>query len=98
VLDELAAVVLGWDDSSREGAALHGGEASERTLVGIPTPRGLVVMLGALGWQCRFLPNLAPSTPEWAGLDDYRAGRRHLVLAWPKGQPDPLPEGELGHG
>lgn len=94
VLDELAAIVLGWDDSSREGAALpeSGSASSTRTLVGIPTPRGLAVMLGALGWRCRFLPNLAPSTPEWAGLGDYRAGRRHLVLAWPEGRPDPLDE------
>lgn len=90
VLDELAAVVLGWDDSSLEGAALQDGEHSQRTLVGIPTPRGLVTMLGALGWSCRFLPNLAPSTPEWEGLGDYRAGRRHLVLAWQDGRPDPL--------
>jgi hypothetical protein len=90
VLDELAAVVLGWDDTSREGAALQEGGESTRTLVGIPTPRGLTVMLSALGWRCRFLPNLTPSTPEWAGLGDYRAGRRHLVLAWPEGQLDPL--------
>lgn len=92
VLDELAAMVLGWDDSSREGAALSAGE-SMRTLVGIPTPRGLAVMLDALGWRCRFLPNLAPRTSAWAGLADYRAGRRHLVLAWPASRPDPLAEG-----
>jgi hypothetical protein len=91
VLDELAAMVLGWDDSSREGAALQESEQT-RTLVGIPTPRGLAVMLEALGWRCRFLPNLLPSTPAWAGLGDYRAGRRHLVLAWQAGQPDPLGE------
>lgn len=89
VLDELAAMVLGWDDSSREGAALH-ESASARTLVGIPTPRGLAVMLEALGWRCRFLPNLAPSTEDWEGVGDYRAGRRHVVLAWPSGRPDPL--------
>jgi hypothetical protein len=92
VLDELAAMVLGWDDSSREGAALSEQAEPVRTLVAIPTPRGLAVMLDALGWRCRFLPNLAPSTPQWAGLSDYRAGRRHLVLAWPKGRPDPLDE------
>ncbi len=91
VLDPLAAMVLAWDDPSYEGAALPEGD-SPRTLVAVPTPRGLKIMLEQLGWQCRFVSNLAPTSDSWAGVEDYRAGRRHLVLAWRRGAADPLPE------
>lgn len=94
VLDPLAAMVLAWDDPSYEGAALpEGPEGSgARTLVAVPTPRGLKIMLEQFGWQCRFVANLAPTTDAWDGVEDYRAGRRHLVLAWRRGSADPLPE------
>jgi 2-polyprenyl-3-methyl-5-hydroxy-6-metoxy-1,4-benzoquinol methylase len=90
VLDERAAIVLGYDDHNLEGAALPESTSDERTLVGIPTPRGLQVMLEQLGWHSRFLPNPEPATPQWQGVTDYQSGRRKALVAWRRGQPDPL--------
>lgn len=94
VLDDRAAIVLGYDDWRLEGAALPETADEERTLVGVPTPRGLQLMLGHLGWESRFLPNPEPSTPSWEGITDYQAGRRKVLVAWRRGQADPLAAAE----
>lgn len=94
VLDDRAAIVLGYDDWRLEGAALPDQADEARTLVGIPTPRGLQVMLDQLGWESRFSPNPEPATPDWQGVTDYQSGRRKSLVAWRRGQPDPLPATE----
>jgi len=94
VLDDRAAIVLGYDDWRLEGAALPESSDEARTLVGVPTPRGLQVMLDQLGWESRFLPNPEPTTPQWEGITDYQSGRRKALVAWRRGQPDPLQTSE----
>lgn len=89
VADDRPAIFFGHDDWSLEGAALPQRPDKERTLVGVPTPRGLEVILAQLGWECRFLPNPEPATPDWQGVADYQKGRRKVVVAWRSGQPDP---------
>jgi Methyltransferase domain len=90
VLEDRAAIFLGLDDWHLEGAALPDSTSNERTLVGVPTLRGVQLMLEQLGWSCCFLPNPEPTTPQWDGIRDYQAGRRRVAVAWRRGQPDPL--------
>lgn len=75
------AIVLAYDDSSLEGAAIRSGDAPHPVLVGIPTPAAILQMLDHLGWRVTVQEPLSSNTPDWDGIRDYRCGRRLSLRA-----------------
>lgn len=76
-----AAIMIGVDDSTLEGAAVPVVSGKAEVLVGYPTTRALELMLAHLGWTHRYLDWHAEGFEDWSGVEDYRERRRFTVVA-----------------
>jgi 2-polyprenyl-3-methyl-5-hydroxy-6-metoxy-1,4-benzoquinol methylase len=78
------AIMLGFDDSTLEGAAVPVLEGRTDVLVGFLTNRALDLIMNYLGWKVRYLDWHEAGFPDWEGVEDYRDRRRFTLVAEPK--------------
>jgi 2-polyprenyl-3-methyl-5-hydroxy-6-metoxy-1,4-benzoquinol methylase len=79
VKSDAAAIMLGFDDTSLEGASIPQQTGEAHALVGFLTTRALELMLDHLGWSFEYLDWSAVS--DWSGVEDYRDRKRFTLIA-----------------
>src|SRR5207249_3844003 len=78
---DAAAILLGFDDPSLDGAAVATAGGQARALVGIPTRRALDLMLLHLGYDVGYFDWAALVRGDAEGVEDYQQRRRFSLVA-----------------
>ena len=73
-------IIIGLENSERDGSSLPTKKGERKALVGIPTTEGLKLMLEHLGYQYKFLDWKLFGESNWEGINDYRNHKRFTVI------------------